>query len=111
MAQPVGFVDKDRPHHVCKLKKVLYGLKQTPRTRYTELKNYLLRLGFKNSLVDTSLFFLNDHGVILYVPIYMDDFFITGNSVSKVQDLIASLSQRFSLKDLGDLSYFLEMEY
>ena len=31
MPQPEGFVDADHPRYVCKLKKVLYGLKQTPR--------------------------------------------------------------------------------
>lgn len=38
MAHPYGFVDKDCPHYVCKLKKALYGLKQAPRAWYTELK-------------------------------------------------------------------------
>lgn len=61
-------------------------------------------------MVDISQFFLNDHGVILYVLIYVDDFVINGSSPSKVHDLIASLSQWFSLKDLGDLSDFLGME-
>lgn len=27
MDQPPGFVDADRPRHVCRLKKVIYGLK------------------------------------------------------------------------------------
>nr|GEU58098.1 retrovirus-related Pol polyprotein from transposon TNT 1-94 [Tanacetum cinerariifolium] len=31
VSQPDGFVDKDNPNHVYKLKKVLYGLKQAPR--------------------------------------------------------------------------------
>ncbi|RVW20121.1 Retrovirus-related Pol polyprotein from transposon RE2 [Vitis vinifera] len=31
MAQPLGFVDRDNPTHVCKLKKAIYGLKQAPR--------------------------------------------------------------------------------
>lgn len=42
MKQPRGFVDRDKPHHVCKLNKALYGLKQAPRAWYNELKNYLL---------------------------------------------------------------------
>lgn len=31
MEQPEGFIDKQNPSHVCKLKKALYGLKQAPR--------------------------------------------------------------------------------
>ncbi|GJT61351.1 retrovirus-related pol polyprotein from transposon TNT 1-94 [Tanacetum coccineum] len=31
VSQPDGFVDKDNPNHVYKLKKALYGLKQAPR--------------------------------------------------------------------------------
>ncbi|GKC54004.1 retrovirus-related pol polyprotein from transposon TNT 1-94 [Tanacetum coccineum] len=31
VSQPNGFVDKDNPNHVYKLKKALYGLKQAPR--------------------------------------------------------------------------------
>lgn len=54
--------------------------------------------------------FLNDRGVILYVLIYADDFVIADSSSSMVQDLIATLAQRFSRKDLGDLSYFLGMQ-
>lgn len=27
----LSFFDKDRPHHVCNLKKAIYGLKQAPR--------------------------------------------------------------------------------
>ncbi|KAI3728695.1 hypothetical protein L6452_17336 [Arctium lappa] len=31
MSQPLGFIDKTSPTHVCKLKKAIYGLKQAPR--------------------------------------------------------------------------------
>ena len=59
MDQPPGFVDTDRPDYVCRLHKAIYGLKQAPRAWYTELRNFLLGLGFKNSLADTSLFVLH----------------------------------------------------
>ena len=35
--QPKGFVDSHRPDDVYKLKRVLYGLKQTPRAWYGRL--------------------------------------------------------------------------
>lgn len=42
--------------------------------------------------------------------IYVDDIIVSGNSETAITNLIATLSQRFSLKDLGDLSYFLGIE-
>ena len=49
VSQPPGFVDHDRPYHVCRLKKALYGLKQAPRAWYNELRSYLLQAGFTKS--------------------------------------------------------------
>lgn len=110
MKQLSGFVDRDKPNHVCKLNKALYGLKQAPRAWYNELKNYLLSLGFRNSVADASLFFFISNGRYLFMLIYVDDIIITGNSESAIVNLIANLSRRFSLKDMGDLSYFLGIE-
>lgn len=109
MQQPPGFVDKDRPDYVCKLKKPIYGLKQAPRSWYNELKWFLLDSGFHNSLADASLFFHNQ-GVTMYLLVYVDDIIITRSSPTAVRDFIDLISKRFALKDLGDLSYFLGIE-
>ncbi|GKG42878.1 retrovirus-related pol polyprotein from transposon TNT 1-94, partial [Tanacetum coccineum] len=42
VSQPDGFVDKDNPNHIYKLKKALYGLKQAPRAWYDLLLKFLL---------------------------------------------------------------------
>ncbi|RVW26307.1 Retrovirus-related Pol polyprotein from transposon RE1 [Vitis vinifera] len=110
MSQPLGFIDRDHPHHVCKLRKAIYGLKQVPRAWYHELRQFLLQFGFINSIVDTSLFIFNNRGTILYLLVYVDDIIITGNNVEAAQTFIQQLSQRFSLKDLGPLTYFLGVE-
>ena len=112
IAQPARFVDRDKPHYVCKLRKALYGLKQAPRAWYLEmeLRTFLLASGFTNSLADASLFILNSHGVTLYVLIYVDDIVITGNDTKAIDKFIAQLGNRFSLKDMGDLNYFLGIE-
>lgn len=36
MQQPRGFESKNHPEYVCKLKKVLYGLKHAPRAQYSK---------------------------------------------------------------------------
>ena len=107
MSQPLGFVDQDHPTHICRLRKAIYGLKQAPRAWYQELHTLLLSFGFKNSYVDASLFVFNVDGHILYFIVYVDDIIITGNNPTMVDPFVTALTQRFSLKDLGLLTYFL----
>nr|GEU31117.1 hypothetical protein [Tanacetum cinerariifolium] len=54
--QPDGFVDKDNPNHVYKLKKALYGLKQAPRAWYDMLSSFLISQDFSKGSVDPTLF-------------------------------------------------------
>lgn len=70
MQQPPGYVDKNFPNHVCKLHKSLYGLKQAPRAWFSKLNSYLIQLGFKGSISDSSLFIRKSSDSILYVLVY-----------------------------------------
>ena len=110
MMQPPGFLDKDNLHGVCKLRKAVYGLKQAPRAWYNELNSFLIHCGFKNSQADASLFIYNNNGTLLYMLVYVDDIILTRNNNDQLTIFIDQLSTRFSLKDLGNLSYFLGME-
>nr|GEU41471.1 reverse transcriptase domain-containing protein [Tanacetum cinerariifolium] len=56
VSQPEGFVDQDNPSHVYKLKKVLYGLKEVPRTWYNMLLSFLISQHFSKGAVDPTLF-------------------------------------------------------
>jgi hypothetical protein len=110
MQQPPGYIDTTHPSHVCRLRKAIYGLKQAPRAWYNELKNFLLDYGFANSKSDASLFVYRNQGVILYFLVYVDDLIITGNDNNFISCFLQALSARFSIKDLGDLNYFLGVE-
>ena len=46
VAQPPGFQNYKYSDHVYKLKKSLYGLKQTPRAWYDRLSKFLISNGF-----------------------------------------------------------------
>ena len=52
----------------------------------------------------------NKSGLTAYVLVYVDDIIITGNSSPGIHQIIAALSARFALKDLGTLNYFLGIE-
>lgn len=108
--QPPGFVDRDRPDHVCRLKKPIYGLKQAPRAWYMSLKQHLLDIGFQNSLADTSLFTHMSGRHQTYILVYVDDIVVTGSDSRHVASVLTSLAQRFSIKDSVDLHYFLGIE-
>lgn len=110
MQQPPGFEHADLPHHVCRLRKAIYGLKQAPRAWYTELTKFLFQMGFTKSKSDHSLFILHHLGISIYILVYVDDIIVTGNNSKHIQQVISTLSNRFSLKDLGFLNYFLGVE-
>ncbi|KAH0638936.1 hypothetical protein KY285_035522 [Solanum tuberosum] len=110
MAQPQGFVDSTRPDYVCKLHKALYGLKQAPRAWYSELRDYLLSLDFAVCQSDHCLFIYSKLDVIIYLVVYVDDLIVTGNNQKAIDIFIAKLGKRFSIKDLGQLAYFLGVQ-
>ena len=110
MQQPPGFIDSSYSDHVCHLKKAIYGLRQSPRAWYMELKSYLVGCGSVNSKSDASLFISHNNHTTLFLLVYVDDIIVTGNSPSAVQQCISNLTTRFSLKDLGTLSYFLGVQ-
>ncbi|GJU68746.1 ribonuclease H-like domain-containing protein [Tanacetum coccineum] len=46
MYHPQGFVDSHFPHHVCRLQRSLYGLKQASRAWFQRFTGYALCVGF-----------------------------------------------------------------
>jgi hypothetical protein len=50
-----------------------------------------------------------NHGIVVIV-IYVDDLIITGDSDADISDLKKLLKQKFEMKDLGELRYFLNIE-
>ncbi|GKA95408.1 retrovirus-related pol polyprotein from transposon TNT 1-94 [Tanacetum coccineum] len=90
VSQPDGFVDKDNPNHVYKLKKALYGLKQAPRAWYDMLSSFLISQDFSKGLVDPTLFIHRDGKELLLVQIYVDDI-IFAASTPELCDLFSKI--------------------
>jgi hypothetical protein len=66
--------------------------------------------GIQTSNVDFSLYVKKtDHGIVVIV-IYVDDLIITRNSDADIFNLKKLLKQKFEMKDLGELRYFLGIE-
>ena len=95
---------------MCKLHKSLYGLKQAPRAWFDKLKNTLIHMGFSYSKADNSLFLRFNDSSTIFLLVYVDDIIVAGSNEEELATFIRLLHKLFSLKDLGDLNYFLGIE-
>jgi hypothetical protein len=72
--------------------------------------NKLKALGLSASKAGYSLFFYTNNKCTIYVLVYVDDIIITSSSSVFTDTFVKKLNHEFSLKDLGDLHYFLGIE-
>lgn len=61
---------------VLKLKRAIYGLKQSARAWYKKAENCLLELGYKKSAYEPCLFIKCHKTVKTFIALFVDDFFI-----------------------------------
>ena len=47
----------------------------------------------------------------MIILVYVDDMMITGNDIRMIQETKQTLQDTFKMKDLGDLKYFLGIEF
>ena len=92
---------------VYKLKKSLYGLKQSPRAWFGKFTKTMVLFWYNQSNSDHTLFIKKRQGKIIALIVYVDDMVITGNDEEEIEALQKYLSRKFGMKDLGALKYFL----
>ena len=76
--QPEGFEILNSELHVCRIKRVLYGLKQARHAWYARIDSYFIRLGFTKIEADANLYQIVVEGKLLIIVIYVDDLILTG---------------------------------
>jgi hypothetical protein len=96
---------------VCRLNKSLYGLKQASRNWFSTFSEVIKKAGYQQSKADYSLFTKSQGSSFTIVLIYVDDILLTGNDLQEMKRLKEFLLKRFRIKDLGDLKYFLGIEF
>lgn len=113
LEQPEGFekVGKNGEKLVCKLRKSLYGLKQSGRNWNNLLHSYLLQEGFTQSQVDYCVYtrFMQNEKVVMVV--WVDDMMVAACSIRTLTSTKKILCNRFRMKDLGKLHNFLGIEF
>ncbi|CAB4037181.1 Hypothetical predicted protein [Paramuricea clavata] len=94
MKPPEGYVDQERPDHVCKLN-YFYGLKQAARCWNSAIDTFLISNGYTKSNADPSL--------------YVDDILCFSNNIEMLKKEKEALAKRFQVEDMGEVSYVLGM--
>ncbi|RVW16175.1 Retrovirus-related Pol polyprotein from transposon RE2 [Vitis vinifera] len=95
MEQPPGFVAQGESGLVCRLRRSLYGLKQSPRAWFSRFSSVVQEFGMLRSTADHSVFYHhNSLGQCIYLVVYVDDIVITGSDQDAQSSSGVVLSQR-----------------
>lgn len=108
--QPEGFESETELEKVCRLKRPLYGLKQSARQWNNRIHKHLVKSGFRQSTADPNVYILQDGSEFLILALYVDDALILATSnqiLNKVKEILTS---KFKMSDLGLLSFFLGVQ-
>jgi hypothetical protein len=99
MRQPPGHSDGTK--RVCRLVRSLYGLKQAPRIWSETLNKALEEIGFVQSAMDPSLYWLERDGVIVWLLDFVDDILLAGANMELITWSKEQLMRRFTVSDMG----------
>ena len=106
MSQPEGYIKPGEEHLVCKLKKSIYGLKQSSRCWNRALSDYLESLDFAQSGADPCVYVGKSADPIV-IAVYVDDLLILAKKEVDMKIVKSYLASQFKMKDLGRLHYCL----
>ena len=110
MHHPQGFY---KPNTVCKLKKCLYGLRDSPRLWNETIHRFLIsdKVGLTQSKIEPCLYYKRlPCGSYLRILLYVDDVLI-GGKLSAVNDFKKLLMAEYSVTDHGDLTTYVGLEF
>ena len=80
MEIPPRFKEENNPGSICKLRKSLYGLKQSPRAWFERFTRVLIKHGYQQGQADHTLFTKHSStGDVAILIVYVYDIILTGN--------------------------------
>lgn len=106
MACPPGY-EGEVPGDVWHLHRVLYGLKQSVSRWWECLDSALVQMGFKSTSADPCIYINHSE---TYLIIFVDDILILAQDDTQLQQVTNLLKERFTLKELGEVCNYVEMQ-
>ena len=77
MELPPGFDQGRKVGKVYKLRKSLYGLKQSPRAWFKRFTKAIMMHGYTQDQSDHTLFYHHNNGKVTILIVYVDDIIVT----------------------------------
>lgn len=86
MTPPPGFTCKGEEGKVCKLRKAIYGLKQSPRAWFERFSGAMVEIGFRRCHADYSVFIKRRAERTTVLLVYVEDIVLTGDDGKSIQE-------------------------
>ncbi|RDY10160.1 hypothetical protein CR513_05363, partial [Mucuna pruriens] len=108
---PLGFYSHNEKNKVCKLKKTLYELKQSPQAWFGRFGQVMISLRYKQRQGDHTLFIKHSlDGKLTLLLVYVNNMIVIGDDEIEKLTLKEKLSMQFEMKEIGKLKCFLGIE-
>jgi hypothetical protein len=111
MEKPEGFVQNHSKKFVYKLKKSLYGLRQSPRQWYKKFDSFMVIQNDTRSEYDHCVYFKKlNNGIFIILVLYVDDMLLERKRIIEINRLKAHMARTLDMKYLGEVGHILGME-
>lgn len=107
MEVPPGFCTVQSIEKMCKMKKSMYGLKQSSRAWFKRFRKTVTCMGYSQTNADHTVFFRHARCHVTILAVYIDDIVITDDEDEEIVQLKSKLAKELEVKDLGVMRYFL----
>ena len=95
-----------------RLRKALYGLRQSGAEWQKTFREFLSSIGFKPMQFDSAVYIKHIGNCMIIIPTHVDDILIAADKISHIQDVARELTSRFGpLHELGEIASYLGMTY
>ncbi|KAL0439406.1 UNVERIFIED_CONTAM: hypothetical protein Slati_2423600 [Sesamum latifolium] len=92
------------------LNRSIYGLKQAFQSWNTHFDEFIRGYDFIKNEFDPCIYKKISGSSVAYLMLYVDDILLIGNDGKMLRDIKAWLSSQFSMKDMGEAFYILDIK-
>ena len=107
---PEGVAPVGEGNRVWKLRKCLYGLKQSPRMWNMTIDRVLHEMGFERLVTEHGIYVVGEGDAKIFLALYVDDLLIVWSSKESLDEVKERLKDNFKMKDMGSAHFLLGVE-